>query len=93
MHLNIIKASWNDGDISIGEHSFTITNSSGETYYDPEIKFTYYGESGTEIDSETKVIHVTVPPNGKKRVSEYNTGFIPQDAKSASVIIVSAQKK
>lgn len=88
--LEITKSSWNDSDINVGIHSFTIVNKSKFDYYDVEVKFTYFGQSETKVDETVRVIHVNVPAKGKKRISEYNAGFISQDSHTASVSITGA---
>jgi hypothetical protein len=67
--------------------NFTITNSSTVTVKDIEIRCTHSGPSGTEIDSNTRTIYEIIPAKGKKRVREFNMGFIHSQAASSGCAI------
>jgi hypothetical protein len=55
---------------------FTITNNSDRSVKDLTITCTHYASSGTKIDSNTRPVYEVVPAHGKKRVRDFNMGFI-----------------
>lgn len=87
--LVIKKASWEKGGFgAVGLHSFTVWNSSKtHDYKDVSFKFTYYGASESEVGSTEKVIYQKFPAGKTVKVKEINTGFVDQQAVTASISV------
>lgn len=66
---------------------FTITNNSAHTIKDIEVRCRHFAKSGTEIDSNRRTIYELFPKGQKKRVPDFNMGFIHSQAASSSCAI------
>lgn len=73
-----------DGFGTIMMVDFTFNNPTPYPARDITVTCTHYGPSGTEIDSNTRTIYEIIPANGKKKIKEFNMGFIHSQAKSTS---------
>lgn len=70
---------------------FKIKNDSQYTVKDFEITCIHYGKSGTEIDSNKKVIYESIEPSKTKKIKEFNMGFINTQANNSSCEITDFQ--
>jgi hypothetical protein len=61
---------------------FEFVNPTPYAAKDISVTCTHYGPSGTEIDSNTRTIYEVVPPKGKKKINDFNMGFIHAQASS-----------
>ncbi len=66
------------------EANFTVENQSQYNIKDIEIKCTYFGKSGTAIDSNRRTIYDVVKAKSKKKFNKFNMGFIHTQANSSS---------
>lgn len=62
------------GNIMAGD--FTITNKNEFSFKDLEIKCINYSKSGTELDSNTRIIYDIFEAKTSKRHTNFNMGFI-----------------
>ena len=89
--LKITKENWQTGGFgSVGLHDLSIQNTSDITFKDVIVKVLYYSETSTFLGSSTRTIYKSFPGKKTIRVKDLNTGFIPADAKRASVVLVTA---
>lgn len=91
-YLTLDYKGWKiDGFGTVGIHSFNITNTSKySSFKDIVVKFIYYAESGTELDTKTETVYKIVKAGSKIKVRDFNAGFIPSQAKSCRVEVVGA---
>jgi uncharacterized membrane protein YvbJ len=76
---------WNTGGFgNVMKADFTIQNPTIHTIKDIEITCIHYANSGTKIDSNERTVYEIVPANGKKVVTDFNMGFIHNQASSSS---------
>ena len=75
----------------VGLHDFSVRNKSKVNYWkDLQLKITYYGASGTELNSNVETLYQAVPPGKTIRKREFNAGFINSQADKARVELVGA---
>lgn len=80
MQLN--KFNWNTGvSDSIMFINATIVNNGDKNVKDITITCEHYSNSGTKIDSNSRVVYETVMAHKSKRIKEFNMGFIHSQAK------------
>ncbi|MBU0568402.1 tetratricopeptide repeat protein [bacterium] len=90
-YLKITNHSWNKGGFgTVGLHDLTIKNTSKISYKDLVIKVEYFAESETLVGRNIRTIYKIIEPNTNLKITELNTGFIPADAHSSTVIIITA---
>jgi ABC-type glycerol-3-phosphate transport system substrate-binding protein len=62
---------------------FSITNNTNKTVKDIKVKCVGLSETGTKIDSNTRVIYKTVPAGKTVAIKEFNMGYIATDVQSS----------
>lgn len=67
---------------------FEFQNPTQHSVKDLTITCTHFGPSGTEIDSNTRTIYEIIPGQGRKRINDFNMGFIHTQARSTRCEIV-----
>ncbi len=68
---------------NIMEINLSINNQSNYDIKDIEIACNLYGKSGTLIDTTNAVIYEVIKRKSKKRIEEFNMGFIHKQASNA----------
>jgi hypothetical protein len=89
--IDLVKLDFKWGTAGFGnimEADFTIQNPTDHAIKDIEITCAHYAKSGTSIDSNTRTIYDIIPAKGKKRLKNFNMGFIHSQASSSSCKIV-----
>lgn len=90
--LQITKHDWGKEVGTIAIHNLTIKNlSNGKSFKDVEVRFRYFGSSGTEINSHVETIYQVIKPGKSIEVKGLNSGFVNQQAASCRVEIVKAK--
>lgn len=64
--------------------NFTIVNTNAFEIKDIEVTCKEFGNSGTLIDRNVRVVYETVKAKGSKRMRNFNMGFIRSQATKAS---------
>lgn len=90
--LTIEDFDWNAGGFgSIMEISrLTVRNDAPFPIKDFELRCVHQGNSGTDMDRNTRTVFEIVPANGKKTVRDINMGFISSQVKTSRCEIESA---
>lgn len=70
------------------EMDFTITNPTIYAVKDFQITCKHFAKSGTAIDSNTRTVYDVVPAKGKKKIRNFNMGFINSQTATSSCRIV-----
>jgi hypothetical protein len=83
-----VDFSWSKGGFeSVMMVNFVFTNASSHPVKDIEVRCDHYAPSGTVIDHNTRTVYEVVPAHGKKRVRDFNMGFIHSQVSSSSCAI------
>jgi hypothetical protein len=77
---------------SIMKATFQIYNHNEFAVKDITVRCTYFANSGTQIDSNTKTIYEVVPAKSAKSISDFSMGFINSQVASASCKAISVKK-
>lgn len=87
--VKIKTYNWNKGGFdSIMMLNATIENLSGKDVKDIKITCDHSSNSGTKIDSNTKVIYETFKAGKTKKIHDFNMGFIHSQAAKTGCYIV-----
>ena len=87
--ISIEKFTWSkEGFGNIMEASFKIKNDSKYAVKDIKIECDHYSKSSTKIDSNTRTIYDVVKPNSIKTFSNFNMGFIHDQANTSRCGII-----
>ncbi|MCW2392268.1 zinc ribbon domain-containing protein [Sphingobium sp. B11D3A] len=91
--LELTKISWEKGGFgNIQLLRFTVKNSAPFAIKDFTLECIHQGPSGTDMDSNTRVVYDMVPANGSKRIREVNMGFINSQVTTSRCSITNAKK-
>ena len=84
-NLITLDYTWRKGAFdSIMEATFIIRNKSTHDIKDIQILCTHFANSGTKIDSNKRTIFEVIKANSKETYSNFNMGFIHEQANSTS---------
>ena len=90
-YLKITKHSVSEGGFgTIGILNCTFKNDASIGYKDIVISVTYYGESGTEINSNEETLLKIIKPNSTLKLKDYNLGFTSPQFSKYNVKVISA---
>lgn len=82
---------WKEGG-SLMQGNFVVYNDNDHDIKDVEISCVHFGNSGTEIDRNTRTIYEVIPAGERKGVSGFNMGFIHSQAARSSCSILSIKR-
>lgn len=68
--------------------SFTLDNKNSFTIKDFTIRFTFHGNSGSEISSRTQSFYEIVPSGKGKKIKDARLGFMPNQGVSVSAEVI-----
>ncbi len=89
LSLTKLQYTWEKtGFGSVMEANFIIDNRSDYTIKDITIKCVHFAKSGTIVDSSTASIYDIVKAKSKKKVNQFNMGFIHRQAASTNCEII-----
>ena len=89
-YINVTKSGWEvSGFGTVALATFTLKNESSRDVADIKMKFTFKGESGTELRNEVKIIPILLKAGQTKVVKKENLGFYPQNASTMSTEFIS----
>ncbi|WP_018389163.1 hypothetical protein [Ancylobacter sp. FA202] len=89
--IEVKKLSWSKEAFgSVMMVDVTLGNTAPIDIKDIELTCRHFAESGTRIDSSSRVIYQVVKANGSRRVNDFNMGFIHNQATSTSCEITAA---
>ena len=94
--IEIVEFNWNKGggSGSIGMlRSITFKNNGDWNWKDLKLQFEFKGESGTVLDTQTKVLPIVLKAGETKKINkDINLGFIHEMANKASVSLINAKE-
>lgn len=91
--LEIAKFSWTKGGFgSVYLVHLTVKNAAPFAIKDFTLECNHQGPSGTDMDSNTRVVYELVPANGAKRIREINMGFINGQVATSRCNITDAKR-
>lgn len=91
--LEITNFNWEKGGFdSVQLVRFTVKNSAPFAIKDFTLECNHQGPSGTDMDSNTRVVYELVPANGTRRVKEVNMGFINSQVTTSRCSITDAKR-
>ncbi|UZK68293.1 zinc ribbon domain-containing protein [Sphingomonas sp. S1-29] len=89
--LEITKFDWEKGGFgSVQLVRLTVKNNAPFAIKDFELTCNHQGPSGTDMDSNVRIVYELVPANASKRISEINMGLIASQAASSRCEITKA---
>jgi hypothetical protein len=89
--LELVKLTWEKGGFdNVQLVHFTVKNNAPFAIKDFTLECNHQGPSGTDMDSNTRVVYELVPANGQKRVREVNMGLIAAQATTSRCEITNA---
>jgi hypothetical protein len=89
--IELTDYSWNKeaggGVLVVG---FTLHNKGPRTVKDFTVRCDHYAESGTKIDSNSRIVYAALAPGESKSFTEQNMGFIRSQVDSSSAVVEKA---
>lgn len=90
-YLSINETTWNKGGFgTVGIHNFSIQNDADISFKDIVIRVDYFSETGTFLGRSVRTIYKQIASKQTINIVELNTGFIPTDASSCKITVVTA---
>lgn len=90
-YLKIINTSWEKGGFgTVGIHNFSIQNTADISFKDVIVRIDYYSETGTFLGRSVRTVYKQIPSKRSIEIKELNAGFIPTDAESYTINVVTA---
>ncbi len=90
-YLKINETSWDKGGFgTVGIHSFSIQNNADISFKDVVIRIDYFSETGTFLGGTLRTVYKQIPSKQSVRITELNAGFIPADASTCTLKVVTA---
>ena len=92
-NVELVDFSWEKaGFDNVMLAKFVLRNNNDFPVKDIEVKCTHRAKSGTEIDSNSRVIYDVIEPKSGKTIKDFNMGFIHNQVESSSCQVVEVVK-
>ena len=92
-NVELVDFSWAKGGFdNVMLAKFVLRNNNDFPVKDIEVKCTHRAKSGTEIDSNSRVIYDVIEPKSRKTIKDFNMGFIHNQVESSSCAVVEVVK-